>query len=66
MSDVREVFVTSEVAERFHITTAYLIRLAKTMNFDESEFRETHKHTYLFNDQAVYKLALHFHSSKKK
>lgn len=65
MSDVQKVFVTSEVAERFDITTAYLIRVAKEMNFDKTEFRETRKHTYLFSEQAVYKLALRFHGDKK-
>jgi len=66
MSDVRKVFVTTEVARRFNVTTAYLIRLSKNMNFNESEFRETLKHTYLFSEEAVYQLALHFNSSKRK
>lgn len=66
MSDVRKVFVTSEVAMKFQITTAYLVRLAKKMNFDESEFRETQKHTYLFSEEAVDKLDLHFNGNKQK
>lgn len=66
MSDVRKVFVTTEVARRFNVSTAYLIRLAKTMNLSESEFRETLKHTYLFSEEAVYKLALHFSGNKKE
>lgn len=66
MSDVRKVFVTIEVAERFDLSPAYLIRIAKEMNFSESEFRETRKHSYLFSEEAVYKLALRFHGDKKE
>jgi len=66
MSDVRKVFVTTEVAQKFNVTTPYLIRLAKRMNLNESEFRETLKHTYLFSEEAVYKLALHFSGNKKR
>ena len=32
MSDVREVYVTAEVAKILDITPAYLIRLAKSLN----------------------------------
>ena len=43
MSDVREVFVTAEVAKVLDITPAYLIRLAKQLNLSESQFREAGK-----------------------
>jgi len=53
MSDVREVYVTAEVAKILDLTPAYLIRLAKTINLDESQFREAGKRNYLFSKEAV-------------
>nr|DAL48539.1 MAG TPA_asm: helix-turn-helix domain protein [Caudoviricetes sp.] len=53
MSDVRGVFITAEVSRQLDITPAYLIRLAKSLNLPESDFRETTKGSYLFNQNAV-------------
>lgn len=53
MSDVREVYVTAEVAKILDITPAYLIRLAKNLSLSESQFREAGKRNYLFSDEAV-------------
>lgn len=53
MSDVREVFVTAEVAKILDITPAYLIRLAKSLNLSESQFREAGKRNYIFSNDAV-------------
>ena len=53
MSDVREVFVTAEVAKILDITPAYLIRLAKQLNLADSQFREAGKRNYLFSDDAI-------------
>ena len=53
MSDVRDVFITAEVSKELDITPAYLIRLAKTLNFSETAFRETSKGSYLFNRNAI-------------
>ena len=53
MSDVREVFVTAEVAKILDITPAYLIRLAKQINLSESQFREAGKRNYIFSDDAI-------------
>lgn len=53
MSDVREVYVTAEVAKILDITPAYLIRLAKNLNLSESQFREAGKRNYIFSDDAV-------------
>lgn len=57
MSDVREVYVTAEVAKILDFTPAYLIRLAKSLNdngaFDETMFREAGKRNYIFSDKAV-------------
>jgi hypothetical protein len=40
MSNVQEVFITSEIAEKLDITAPYLIRVAKEMGFSNTEFRE--------------------------
>lgn len=53
MSDVRNVFITAEVSRQLDITPAYLIRLAKTLNLAETDFRETSKGSYLFNKNAI-------------
>lgn len=53
MSDVREVFITAEVSRQLDITPAYLIRLAKTLDLSETDFRETIKGSYLFNENAI-------------
>lgn len=53
MSDVREVYVTAEVAKILDITPAYLIRLAKNLKLSESQFREAGKRNYLFSNDAV-------------
>lgn len=58
MSDVRKVFITSEVSKVLDITPAYLVRLARSLDLNESEFRETPKGSYLFNESAVEKLKL--------
>lgn len=56
MTDVRDIFVTAEVAKQLDLTPAYVIRLAKTMEFDESEFREAGKRNYMFSKEAVEKI----------
>lgn len=53
MSDVRKVFVTAEVAKKLDITPAYLIRLAKSLDLSESQFREAGKRNYIFSDDAI-------------
>ena len=56
MSSVREIYVTSEVAKQLDLTPAYLIRLAKLIDLDETEFREAGKRNYLFSKEAVVKI----------
>lgn len=51
--DVREVYVTAEVAKMVDLTPAYLIRLAKNLNLNESQFREAGKRNYLFSKEAI-------------
>ena len=53
MSDVREVFITAEVSRQLDITPAYLVRMAKSLNIPETDFRETSKGSYLFNTSAI-------------
>lgn len=53
MSDVREIYITAEVSRELDITTAYLVRLAKSLNLPETDFRETSKGSYLFNRNAI-------------
>lgn len=53
MADVRQVYITTEVSRLLDITPAYLIRLAKSLNLSEYDFRETVKGSYLFNENAV-------------
>lgn len=56
MTDVREVFITGEIAKKLDITPAYLIRVAKSLDLPETDFRETNKGAYLYNKNAVEKI----------
>lgn len=56
MADVRDVFITREVAENLGLTPTYLIKLAKKMKLDETEMREAGNRNYLFSKEAVEKL----------
>lgn len=56
MSDVRDIFVTAEVAKQLDLTPAYVIRLAKDIQLDETEFREAGKRNYIFSKAAVEKI----------
>jgi len=53
MSDVRDVFITAEVSRELDITTAYLVRLAKSLDLPVTDFRGTSKGSYLFNRKAI-------------
>jgi hypothetical protein len=53
MSDVRDVFITAEVARLVDITPAYLVKLARSLDLKETDFRETAKGSYLFNSVAI-------------
>ena len=56
MSDVRNVFITKEVADMLGIHPSYVLRLANAMKFSPSEMREAGKRNYLFSREAVEKL----------
>lgn len=56
MADVREIFITKEVAQKFDMTPSYIIRVAQSLNLDKSEMREAGKRNYLFSVEAVIKI----------
>nr|DAZ36879.1 MAG TPA: hypothetical protein [Caudoviricetes sp.] len=56
VTDVRNVFITREVAEELNLTPTYLIKLAKKMELNETEMREAGNRNYLFSKEAVEKL----------
>jgi len=56
MTDVRTVFTTTEVAKKLDVSSGYVLRLAKEMNFSEKEMRDAGKRNYLFSIEAVEKL----------
>jgi hypothetical protein len=65
MSDVRKVFITKEVSDILDMSPAYLIRVARELNFSDSEFRDAGKRNYLFSEEAIEKLRQKFNSNKK-
>lgn len=56
MSDVREVFITKEVADQLGLNASYLIKLAKKIGLNEKEMREAGTRNYLFSKEAIDKL----------
>ncbi|MGL4624630.1 MAG: hypothetical protein ACRCWD_07080 [Culicoidibacterales bacterium] len=66
MTDVREVFLTSEVAKDLDYDTAYIIRVAKTLDLSEADFRPSGKRNYLFSKNAVEILRKKFAENQNK
>lgn len=64
MADVREVFITREVADRLNLTPTYLIKLAKKIGLNDQEMREAGKRNYLFSKEAIEKLEKNKQKSK--
>ena len=64
MSDVREVFITKEVADKLNMSTSYIIRVAKSLDLNESEMREAGKRNFLFSKEAVKKIDAKLQSNK--
>lgn len=56
VTDVRNVYITREVADELGLTSTYLIKLAKKMKLSEAEMREAGNRNYLFSKEAVEKL----------
>ena len=56
MYDVRKIFTTTEVAKMLDISTSYLVRLIREIDFSEDELRKAGKGSYLFSESAVEKL----------
>jgi len=65
MSDVRLTFVTKELADKFDMTSNYIIQVAKSLDLNESEMREAGKRTYLFSIEAVEKIGAKLEANKK-
>lgn len=55
-NDVRNIFITTEVAKKFDMTPSYIIRVAQSLNLNESEMREAGKRNYLFSLEAIEKI----------
>lgn len=55
-TDVRNVFITAEVAKIFDMTPSYILRVAQSLNLDEYEMREAGKRNILFSIEAVEKI----------
>lgn len=64
MIDVRDVYVTSEVAKKLEISTQYCLKIAKELKesgiLSDSDLREAGKRNYLFSKYAVDKLKEYF------
>lgn len=56
MSDVRQVYITREVAVKLNLSTSYLIKLAKKLNLGPDEMRDAGSRNYLFNQKAIEKI----------
>lgn len=56
MADVREVFITKEIADKFDMSPNYIIKIARSLDLSELEMREAGKRTYLFSIEAVNKI----------
>jgi hypothetical protein len=55
-TDVRNVFITAEVAKIFDMTPSYILRVAQSLNLDETEMRDAGKRNVLFSKEAVEKI----------
>jgi len=56
MSNIYEVFTTTEVAKILNITPSHVLRLTKSMNLSENDVRSAGKRNHLFSKEAVKKL----------
>ncbi len=65
MTDVRDVYITREVADKLSLTPTYLIKLAKKLDLSETEMREAGSRNYLFSKGAVEKLKMRTNTDKK-
>ena len=54
--DVRHVYVTAEAATQAKLNAAYLLRLAKQLELDETEVRQTGPRGFLFSAGAIEKI----------
>ena len=55
-TDVRNVFITAEVAKILDMTPSYILRVAQSLDLNETEMREAGKRNMLFSKEAVDKI----------
>lgn len=55
-TDVRNVFITAEVAKILDMTPSYILRVAQSLGLNESEMREAGKRNMLFSKEAIEKI----------
>lgn len=55
-TDVRNVFITAEVAKILDMTPSYILRVAQSLELNEFEMREAGKRNILFSKEAVEKI----------
>jgi len=55
-TDVRNVFITAEVAKILDMTPSYILRVAQSLDLNEFEMREAGKRNMLFSKEAVEKI----------
>ena len=53
MTDVNDVFITSEAAREVGLNASYMIKLAKKIGLNSKEMREAGNRNYLFSREAL-------------
>ena len=53
MTDVNDVFITSEAARKLGLNASYMIKLAKKIGLSNKEMREAGNRNYLFSREAL-------------
>lgn len=67
--NVKNVYLTAEVADKLQVNQAYLLRTAKDLKLQnkitDTQMRESGKRNYIFSEEAVKLLEDYFKSKKK-
>ena len=56
LTDVNDVFITSEAAREVGLNASYMIKLAKKIGLNSKEMREAGNRNYLFSREALEKI----------
>ena len=56
LTDVNDVFITSEAAREVGLNASYMIKLAKKIGLNNKEMREAGNRNYLFSREALEKI----------